>query len=120
MALLPVDTPPALCCSRKAIDAAEEREPLTVIALAPLTNIAVAIRMQPELCRRAIKVRSQGDSCHGVTVTGWRPRVRRAASAVMMMTATDGATVTAQRIVWMGGSAFAGGNASPWAEANAE
>jgi len=53
-------------------------EPVTLIALAPLTNVAMAIRMAPEVMTEKIT-----------------------------------------RIVWMGGSAVAGGNASPWAEANA-
>ena len=53
-------------------------EQLTLIALAPLTNVAMALRLEPELCRRALG-----------------------------------------RVVWMGGAAFAGGNASQWAEANA-
>ena len=53
-------------------------EPITLLALAPLTNIGMALRMEPELCRRALA-----------------------------------------KIVWMGGAAFAGGNASQWAEANA-
>ena len=53
-------------------------EPIVVIALAPLSNLAMAIRMQPTLCRRKIR-----------------------------------------RVVWMGGAAFAGGNFSAWAEANA-
>ena len=52
--------------------------PLTLVALAPLTNIALAIRLNPQLCRAKI-----------------------------------------DRIWWMGGSAFACGNASAWAEANA-
>lgn len=53
-------------------------EPITLIALAPLTNIGMVLRMEPELCRRALS-----------------------------------------KIVWMGGAAVAGGNASQWAEANA-
>ena len=54
--------------------AAEERgEQLTLIALAPLTNVAMALRLEPELCRRALG-----------------------------------------RVVWMGGAAFKGGNASQW------
>ena len=53
--------------------------PLTIIALAPLTNIASVVRLRPDLCKRAV-----------------------------------------ERIVWMGVSAFAGGNASQWGEANAE
>ena len=52
--------------------------PVTLIALAPLTNIGMALRMEPELCKRALA-----------------------------------------KVVWMGGAAFAGGNASQWAEANA-
>lgn len=51
---------------------------VTLIALAPLTNIGMALRMEPELCKRALA-----------------------------------------KVVWMGGAAFAGGNASQWAEANA-
>ena len=54
-----------------------EPSPITVIALAPLTNIAVAFRTDPELCRAKI-----------------------------------------ERVVWMGGSAFAGGNHSAWGEAS--
>jgi len=56
----------------------EGSAPITLIALAPLTNIGMALRMEPELCRRALA-----------------------------------------SVVWMGGAAFAGGNASQWAEANA-
>mmetsp|Transcript_99220 Transcript_99220/g.289544 ORF Transcript_99220/g.289544 Transcript_99220/m.289544 type:complete len:350 (-) Transcript_99220:26-1075(-) len=52
--------------------------PVTVVALAPLTNIAVAARMCPAL---------------------WREKV--------------------ERIAWMGGAVASGGNAAPWAEANA-
>eukprot|EP00927_Polykrikos_kofoidii_P056958 TRINITY_DN51054_c0_g1_i1.p1 TRINITY_DN51054_c0_g1~~TRINITY_DN51054_c0_g1_i1.p1 ORF type:complete len:390 (+),score=70.85 TRINITY_DN51054_c0_g1_i1:24-1172(+) len=52
--------------------------PVTVMCLAPLTNIAIAFRKNPEL---------------------WREKV--------------------ERIVWMGGSVTAGGNASSWSEANA-
>ena len=52
--------------------------PITIVALAPLSNLGVAIRLDPELCRRKIR-----------------------------------------RVVWMGGSAFAGGNCTAWAEANA-
>jgi len=52
--------------------------PVTVVALAPLTNIAVAIRTEPDL---------------------WRKKCGR--------------------IVWMGGSVCAGGNAKVWSEANA-
>ena len=61
----------------RAVDQAGS-EPITLIALAPLTNIGMVLRMEPELCRRALS-----------------------------------------KIVWMGGAAFAGGNASQWAEANA-
>jgi pyrimidine-specific ribonucleoside hydrolase len=65
----------------KLLESTEENSdpPLTIIALAPLTNIAAVIRLRPDLCKRVI-----------------------------------------ERIVWMGGSAFAGGNASQWGEANAE
>ena len=65
----------------KLLESTEENSdpPLTIIALAPLTNIASVLRLRPDLCKRAI-----------------------------------------ERIVWMGGSAFAGGNASQWGEANAE
>lgn len=56
----------------------EAESKVTVVCLAPLTNVAVAIRTEPEL---------------------WRSKVAR--------------------LVWMGGAAAAGGNASAWAEANA-
>lgn len=51
-------------------------EPITLIPLAPLTNIGAALRLEPRI---------------GLKIA---------------------------QIVLMGGSAFAGGNASPWAEAN--
>eukprot|EP00658_Telonema_sp_P-2_P041416 TRINITY_DN29616_c0_g1_i1.p1 TRINITY_DN29616_c0_g1~~TRINITY_DN29616_c0_g1_i1.p1 ORF type:complete len:220 (-),score=47.73 TRINITY_DN29616_c0_g1_i1:17-676(-) len=53
-------------------------EPVTIVALGPLTNIAGLIRLAPELCAERVS-----------------------------------------RVVWMGGSGWAGGNYSPWAEANA-
>lgn len=53
-------------------------KPVTVVALAPLTNVAVAFRTEPGL---------------------WREKCAR--------------------IVWMGGSVCAGGNATIWGEANA-
>lgn len=51
-------------------------EPVTLIPLAPLTNIGVALRLEPRIGEKI------------------------------------------EQIVLMGGSAFAGGNATPWAEAN--
>lgn len=59
----------------------EGLEPITLIALAPLTNIASVLRLRPKLVAKRSVL---------------------------------------ERIVWMGGSAFAGGNASQWGEANAE
>lgn len=59
-------------CLRKA------PAPVTLICLAPLTNIALALRLAPDVL--ATKV---------------------------------------ERLVWMGGGAFHGGNQKPWTEANA-
>ena len=58
--------------------AASDGVQLTLIALAPLTNVAAALRRDPAACAAGL-----------------------------------------ERVVWMGGAAFAGGNASAWAEANA-
>ena len=54
------------------------QSPLVLIALAPLTNIAMVVRMAPDVFKKAVA-----------------------------------------KVVWMGGAAFAGGNASQWGEANA-